>query len=208
MHGLHWEKLHAVVDEAQERAANALSDMEAINDDANLSAQGKARQKMKCAQDAITAFASSKTLSQAKDAVERQLKNWANLTGVAIKPPNNFQEAMLHAEIRAHLAATKDNRLAFLEKHATDPRVASAVLGAPQFLSGLSDTEAAVLRKKVEQHTAPEIAKERDATLKAIKEAEAGWETAIRKIAARGGLTKGPDGAWRDPSISRQPNLG
>jgi hypothetical protein len=35
-----------------------------------------------------------------------------------------------------------------------------------------------------------------------MKEAEAGWQKAIDKIAERGGLTKGPDGTWRDPSMS------
>ena len=48
----------------------------------------------------------------------------------------------------------------------------------------------------------PEIAEAREATLKAIEEAEAGWQKAIDKIAKRAGLTKGPDGTWRDPSMS------
>ena len=42
----------------------------------------------------------------------------------------------------------------------------------------------------------------RAATLKAMKEAEQGWQKAIDKIAERAGLTKGPDGTWRDPSMS------
>jgi hypothetical protein len=32
-----------------------------------------------------------------------------------------------------------------------------------------------------------------------MKEAEAGWQTAIDKIGERAGLTKGPDGTWRHP---------
>jgi hypothetical protein len=39
----------------------------------------------------------------------------------------------------------------------------------------------------------PEIAEARDATLKAIKEAEQGWRKAMDKIAERAGLTKGPN---------------
>jgi hypothetical protein len=39
----------------------------------------------------------------------------------------------------------------------------------------------------------PEIAEARAATLKAIKEADAGWQKAIEKIAERASLTKGPD---------------
>jgi hypothetical protein len=40
---------------------------------------------------------------------------------------------------------------------------------------------------------APEIAKGRDATLKAMKEAEQGWQIGKAKIAERAGLTKAPD---------------
>ena len=96
----------------------------------------------------------------------------------------------------------KGNRMAFLERHVADTRVASAVSGAPPFLSGLRDTELALVQKRVEQYVAPEIAKARDATLKAMSEAEDGWQKAIDKIGERGGLTKGPEGAWRDPSMA------
>jgi hypothetical protein len=49
------------------------------------------------------------------------------------------------------------NRMSFLEAHASEPTVASAILTAPIFLSGLSDAEVAMVRLKVEQHIAPEI---------------------------------------------------
>ena len=38
----------------------------------------------------------------------------------------------------------------FLAKHAIDARVASAVIGAPAFLSGLSDTEVGVVKRRIE----------------------------------------------------------
>ena len=119
-----------------------------------------------------------------------------------VKPPSNIAEATVHAQIRDRLAAMKDGRMGFLEKNATDPVVAAALLTAPPFLSGLSDAELALVKHKVEQHVSPEIAEARDATLKAMKEAEAGWQRAIDKIAERAGLTKTPDGTWRDPSMS------
>ena len=88
------------------------------------------------------------------------------------------------------LAAMKGSKLGFVERHVSDPRVASAVLGAPPFLSGLTDAEIAVVQNRLEQQVAPEIADARDATLKAMKEAEEGWQRAMDKIAERGGLTK------------------
>jgi hypothetical protein len=60
------------------------------------------------------------------------------------------------------------NRMSFLEAHASDPTVASAILTAPIFLSGLSDAEIAMVRLKVEQHIAPEIVEAMDATAKAM----------------------------------------
>ena len=94
----------------------------------------------------------------------------------------------------------KGGKLGLVERHMSDPRVASAVLGAPSFLSGLTHAEVAVVQNKIEQHVAPEIAAARDATLKGMKEAEQGWQRAVDKIAERGGLTKGPDGTWADTS--------
>ena len=108
---------------------------------------------------------------------------------------------MVAAEIRSHLAAMTGNRLGFLEKHATNPVVAGAVLGAPGFLSGINETEVTFVKKRVEKHVSPEIAEARDTTLKAVEEAEKGWQRAIDKIAERAGVTKGPDGTWRDPKV-------
>ena len=42
--------------------------------------------------------------------------------------------------------------------------------------------------------TSPGIAEARNATLKAMKEAEQGWQRAIDKIGERAGLIKRPDG--------------
>ena len=120
--------------------------------------------------------------------------------GLTVKAASNIHEATVHAQIRDRLAAMKDGRMGFLEKNAADPMVAAAILTAPTFLSGLNDAELALVKHKVEQHVSPEIAEARDATLKAMKEAEQGWQKAIEKIAERAGLTKGPDGTWRDHS--------
>jgi len=59
----------------------------------------------------------------------------------------------------------------------------------------------ALVKHKVEQHIPPEIAEARAVTLKALKEAEQGWQRAIDKIGERAGLTKGPEGTWRHPSM-------
>ena len=47
-------------------------------------------------------------------------------------------------------------------------------------------------KHNVEQQVSPEIAKARDTALKAMKDAEEGWQRAIDKIAERTCLTKSP----------------
>jgi hypothetical protein len=50
--------------------------------------------------------------------------------------------------------------------------------------------ELALAKRNSEQHVSPEIAQDSEAMLKAMKEAEHGWQRAIDKIAERAGLTK------------------
>jgi hypothetical protein len=69
-------------------------------------------------------------------------------------------------------------------------------------LSGLTAADVAFVQTRIEQHVAPEVAETRDATLKAIKEVEAGWQRAIDKIAERAGLTKALTERGCDPSMS------
>jgi hypothetical protein len=60
------------------------------------------------------------------------------------------------------------DRMRVLEKYGGDPAIASAILTAPTFLSGLSDTEVAMVRHKVEQHVPTEIIEARERTAKAL----------------------------------------
>ena len=112
----HWQRLHAVADEARERVSKAYMSMDEIDRNADLSPDGKYRQRSKTAAQAIADFEESKTMARARDAVEL-----------------------------------------------------------------------VVAKHKVEQHVSPEIAEDRDGTLKAMKEAEAGWQKAIDKIGERAG---------------------
>jgi hypothetical protein len=198
---VHWQRLHAVADEARERVSKAYAQMEEIDRNADLSREGKGRQRRKAATQAIADFEASKTLVRAREAVTFVVEQWNAKVGLVVKPASNIAEATVHAQIRDRVAAMK-SRIGFLERNAANPVVASAILTAPSFLSGLSDVELTMVKYKVEQHVSPEIAEARAATLKAMNEAEQGWQKAIDKIGECAGLTKGPDGTRRDPSMS------
>jgi hypothetical protein len=53
--------------------------------------------------------------------------------------------------------------------------------------------ELAVAKHKFEQDVSPEIAQDREAALKAMKELERAWQRAMDKIAERASLSKSPD---------------
>jgi hypothetical protein len=66
----------------------------------------------------------------------------------------------------------------------------------------LSDEEVSFFRTRVEEHISPGVAKARKETLKALEQVEQGRTMAITKIAECAGLTKCPDGTWRDRSLT------
>jgi hypothetical protein len=112
---VHWQRLHAVADEARERVSKAYAQMDEIDRKPDLSREEKDRQRRKAWAQAIADFEASRTLARAREAVE-----------VAVGKPNIEPEA-------------------------------------------------------------------RDDTLKAMKEAEVGWQRAVDKIGERASLTKGPN---------------
>jgi hypothetical protein len=109
----HWQRLHQVVHEARERVSKAYTQMDEIDRDAELSRDGKYRQRREAAAQAVADFEASRTLARAREAVE-------------------FAVA----------------------KHNIEPKA-------------------------------------RDATLKAMEEAEQGWSRAMEKVGERASLAKG-----------------
>ena len=65
-----WQKLHEAVNEARERVSKAYVQMDAIDRNADLSRDGKYRQRSKAATQAIVEFQASRTLARARQAVE------------------------------------------------------------------------------------------------------------------------------------------
>ena len=66
----HWQRLHQVVNEARERVSKAYVQMDEIDRNADLSRDGKDRQRRKAAAQAVADFEASKTLARAREAVE------------------------------------------------------------------------------------------------------------------------------------------
>jgi hypothetical protein len=68
-----------------------------------------------------------------------------------------------------------EEQMPFLAKHC-DPAMIRAVLTAPAWLSGLSDTAYAYVRTALEKQAPPEVLAERDFVMDALAEVERGYQ--------------------------------
>jgi len=97
------------------------------------------------------------------------LQRYATKIDSALKPASDQQTIGVYAQIRGQLP------------------LISAVLGAPAYVSNLTDAEAALLRSNLEKAAPPEVIEERDFVVKALAEIERGWRAARARIAQRAG---------------------
>jgi chorismate mutase len=196
----HWQRLHEAADTARQSVSTAYSLMATIDADASLSKEGRAQHRQTIAKQALAEIEKSKALIKARDAVGVCQQQWAKKVGESIKPASDIHTATVAAQIRDRIAAMQGSaRMGWLEKHSSDPTIASAILTAPLVLSGLTDVELALVKAKAERAAlSPEVAEAKDAAEKALDQAERGWRQAINAIGARAGLSKGADGTWSE----------
>jgi hypothetical protein len=156
----------------------------------------KPKERKKVAEKALAAFADSTTLARAQDSVASVTEKWEAKVAGGIKRASDAHEAAVYAKVWDRFGALQaPARMAWLEKHAADPVIASALLTVPSVLCGLTDPELAMVRKKIEAAVLPrEVVEAKVAVRKAMREVETGWERATAKIAARGGLEKASTG--------------
>jgi hypothetical protein len=190
-----WNALHTAVDDARDRVTQCFAKISAVDDDMTLSREGKTLKKAEIAEAALDGLKKSTTLTKARESVQRQVAKWDAQAGLTPKAAATPEEGALLSEIRQHVASLKGpGRVNFIVQNAHDPRVVQSVLGAPAFLSGLSDADVGVVKDQVVKRNAPEIFEKRNETTKALADVEQGWRNAATQIASRGGLPKPSNG--------------
>ena len=190
---LHWQLLSRAADETRSCLGEFYEHIEEIDTDPRLTPQGKAQERRKAAERALQALDEPKTLNRAQEAVAAVEAKWEAMIAKAIEKPTEPANVAVATQIRDRVANMKEGRMSWLERHAGDLVIASAILTAPQALSGLSDAEWRLVRLKVEgQVLSPEVREAKAAITKAKSELERGWRNARAKISARGGF----DAAW------------
>ena len=178
--------MHDAKDHARECVLKLLGTVAGIDADKSLSPHGRDEQKKSVGEKALAKLESSEHLAKAQRAVSDQIVRWEKEIGL-VTPKPDAPTAMLHAEVRAHLASMKSapGRLNFINSNLGlgDPDfLADSILSAPAWLSGLSPEDLNIVRTHVVLTRNPEIAAARAETEKALSETEKGYRAAVNMI--------------------------
>jgi len=188
--GLHWSKNHEAATWLREHTARTLANLATIDADETLSPTGKANKKRLLAAKAKAAIEQSKALVQARGTSAKQLEKWNKEFEGHLEQATTTHTATVYSKLwdRCHdLQGAK--RLAWLHRHGTDPRFASALLTAPTAVTGLEPNELRSLRERFEKAVHPEAAEDRPRTLEALDDLDRGARNAITRICQAAGVT-------------------
>jgi hypothetical protein len=117
--------------------------------------------------------------------------HWQRLHEAANEARERVSKAYMQMdEIDRNAALSRDDKY---RKRSETAAQAIAGLEASRTLERAREAVRRVMEQWKRDDVSPEIAEARDATLKAMKEAEAGWQRAIDLISERAAQTKAPD---------------
>jgi hypothetical protein len=189
---VHWQALRAVPERVRKLIRDVNEKITQVENDKNLSAEGI---KHKRAAIAHEAYDELNKLKEPAPAVSRRMETLSQkMSGVLTQGnPKDAIEGQVAGEIRAFVARQQSPVLAAL-KLKGDAQAVAAILGAPSFLSGLSDDEAATFRAQVLEGTEP--AKEAAEIKKAIGVCSDAIKSAAAMITARANMRQRHDGTW------------
>ena len=186
----HWLALVRAGGEMRKLVDKTQAAIEAVDADKSLSPEGKREKKREIGTKALNEMETGTSVVRARESVV-QMRNWADKIAAHVKPPADHVEAVLFAQVRAKVADMKEGRVAFLKQHADDPVVASSLLTAPPFLSGLSEGELAMVRDVVERKfLSPEIVEAKGKVGEALLETERSLRAAQAMIKKSSGVEK------------------
>jgi hypothetical protein len=182
---LHWQRMGVAATEARGRLGKFLEQRDEIEADPRLSPEGKRQECKRASEKALAALDASNSLTRAQESAAAQEAKWDALVAKAIKPPTDANAVAVAMQVRDKLANMKEGRMAWLEKHADGPVIFSAILSAPQALSGLTDQEWRLVQLKAEATALPpEVREAKRAVAEKWAELERGWRNARARIAA------------------------
>lgn len=179
-----WDKLLGGVTALKALVRKLDNECVAAEGDRGLSAEGIALRHKELAQKALVQLANFAPMQSAEKAVANELAALEERMIKLPSSPTEVSDLMLAAEIRSYVAQQK-NPVEFAFQSVEDNRVLGAVIGAPAFLSGLTDEHLGQLREKArEKHNPQQVEKQRSLR-KALADLQEGVEATKRLVLQR-----------------------
>jgi hypothetical protein len=167
--------------------------MNSVETDRNLSPEGVKRARAEIGKAAI---AQLNDLAAPTGAVSRRLEHLNKKNDEALaEGAKNSTQGQVASEIRSYVAKSHAPAMT-AHKLIGNKQALAAILDAPAFLSGLSDSEHAQLRDRVGAST--DAGKETAEIKKALETNNGTIRQAVGKIAARAQLRQSHDRDWND----------
>lgn len=191
-----WDRLRECVDALRGLVYTVNVQCAEAEQDSDLSPEGIVRRRTKIGQKALSELAEFGPLQLAEKAVAANLTALEDRMVELPKPTTNAVDFMLEQEIRRYVA-DQTSPVEFVLKTMTDQRVMSAVLTAPSFLSGLSDTEWSLVRERARVALHPQQSEMQQRLNKALAELREGVAAAKRVLLERCELREDSEGQFR-----------
>lgn len=200
-----WDRLRECVDALRGLVFVVNANCLEAEQDQDLSPEGIMRRRTLIGQQALIELADFKPLQVAEKAVANNLAFLEQRMVELPKPTTNSIEFMMEQEIRGYLNHEK-SPINVVLKSMSDQRMISAVLTAPPYLSGLTDTQWNMVRERARAALHPEQAEMQEWLNKALSEVREGMAAAKRIVLERCEMREDGDGqfsAIREP-LSRR----
>jgi len=192
-----WDRLRECVDALRGLVFMANASCVEAEQDQDLSPEGIIRRRTQIGQQALAELADFKPLQIAEKAVANNLAFLEQrMVELPTKPTTNSVEFLMEQEIRRYLNEQK-SPANFVLKSMSDQRLISAVLTAPPYLSGLSDTQWNMVRERARAALHPEQAEMQEWLNKALAEVREGTAAAKRILLERCEMREDDNGQFR-----------
>jgi hypothetical protein len=152
--------------------------------DGDLSPDGIARRRQKIGRQALSELENWSPLRAAERAVTENIEYLEKRMVDLPQPPTAVADVMLAQEIRQYIRSHK-SPIDVALKSMSDPRMLSAILNAPAFLSGLSDTQMTLIRERARTALHPQQVQMQQELAKSLDDLRGGVEAAKRMVRER-----------------------
>lgn len=167
-----------------------------LEKDIDLTPDAISRRRTEIGQKAFNELREWPPLQRAERTVTSTINSLEQKMVALPQPPSSVADVALAQELRAHIKA-QQRPIDFVSKNMADGRVLSAVLNAPPFLSGLTDSEFGLIRERARASLHPVQSGEQQKLTRALAELIEGVAAARRMTCERCELRVDFDGEAR-----------